>query len=561
MRALAFVDGEQLRVQSYNERDVTVSWPELAGLPDALPGDDRAARRRAGGHRRRGPPELRAPPAADARHRARRGGRPRRRGAGGLRGVRPAPPRRPRPLRPAAGRSTAAPRPGARAGSAVAGVAAARRRPRPARGRARHAGSRASWPSASTPATSRASAPGRWLKVKVRLRQEMVVGGWLPGEGNRTGRIGALLVGYHDAPGDGGPLRFAGRVGTGFKDAELTRLGRLFDELATDECPFDPPPPRAEILRGPALGATRAGGRARVRRVDPRRPPAPPELPRPARRQAGRRGDPRCLTTTRSASPSRPTPTWRRWWSSARRARSARQVALPRRRRSTELRAAAAVEAFAAQADGDAATSILARPAARERRPVRAAPIEVGADVPAEVGCVSARWSRSRRRGCRRRARRPPTTRTCATACTTSWAMRSPRRTVYGSVGIEVDQQHLQLVAVAAVDEPRRVEAGDPVAQGQPAARLHEPGVALGQGEGDAGGHQRPPAAGRQRGVLAGQQVEAGVARPRRRRAAAGRDRGAPRGRRGRSARSRSVGGCRTPTGRVRRCWCGWTSR
>ena len=90
-----------------------------------------------------------------------------------------------------------------------------------------------------------------WLKVKVRLRQEMVVGGWLPGEGNRTGRIGALLVGYHDAPGDGGPLRFAGRVGTGFKDAELTRLGRLFDELATDECPFDPPPPRAEILRGP----------------------------------------------------------------------------------------------------------------------------------------------------------------------------------------------------------------------------------------------------------------------------------------------------------------------
>ena len=37
MRALAFVDGERLRVQSYNERDVTVSWPELRGLPDALP--------------------------------------------------------------------------------------------------------------------------------------------------------------------------------------------------------------------------------------------------------------------------------------------------------------------------------------------------------------------------------------------------------------------------------------------------------------------------------------------------------------------------------------------
>src|SRR3546814_16163921 len=36
MRALAFVDDGAVRVQSYNERDVTVSWPELAGLPDAV---------------------------------------------------------------------------------------------------------------------------------------------------------------------------------------------------------------------------------------------------------------------------------------------------------------------------------------------------------------------------------------------------------------------------------------------------------------------------------------------------------------------------------------------
>ena len=52
-------------------------------------------------------------------------------------------------------------------------------------------------------------------------------------------------------PGRRRRSRFAGRVGTGFKDAELERLGALFDDLATDECPFDPPPPRAEILRGP----------------------------------------------------------------------------------------------------------------------------------------------------------------------------------------------------------------------------------------------------------------------------------------------------------------------
>ena len=90
-----------------------------------------------------------------------------------------------------------------------------------------------------------------WLKVKVRRRQEMVIGGWLPGEGNRAGRIGALLVGYHDREGDGEPLRFAGRVGTGFTEAELRRLADRMGPLTTPACPFDPPPPRPEILRGP----------------------------------------------------------------------------------------------------------------------------------------------------------------------------------------------------------------------------------------------------------------------------------------------------------------------
>ena len=87
--------------------------------------------------------------------------------------------------------------------------------------------------------TSSIYTPGKrskdWLKIKNTCRQEVVVGGWLPGAGNRTGRIGALLAGYHD---DDGRLRFAGKVGTGFSDAELTRLGRLFDGLARDSSPF-----------------------------------------------------------------------------------------------------------------------------------------------------------------------------------------------------------------------------------------------------------------------------------------------------------------------------------
>lgn len=73
-----------------------------------------------------------------------------------------------------------------------------------------------------------------WRKVKVRCRQELVVGGWLPGEGNRSGTLGALLVGYHDDTG----LRYAGRVGTGFSVAELDRLARRLDERTRLRSPF-----------------------------------------------------------------------------------------------------------------------------------------------------------------------------------------------------------------------------------------------------------------------------------------------------------------------------------
>ena len=99
--------------------------------------------------------------------------------------------------------------------------------------------------------------PGRrskeWLKIKNTCRQEVVVGGWLPGAGNRTGRIGALLAGYHD---DEGALRFAGKVGTGFTDAELTRLGQLFEPLARATSPFaDKVPYKAARFLEPTLVA------------------------------------------------------------------------------------------------------------------------------------------------------------------------------------------------------------------------------------------------------------------------------------------------------------------
>jgi bifunctional non-homologous end joining protein LigD len=81
-----------------------------------------------------------------------------------------------------------------------------------------------------------------WIKVKVRRRQELVVGGWAPGEGRRANGLGAILVGYHDAPG-APELRYAGRVGSGFTDAGLDRMASLLAPLAVDECPFTPRPP------------------------------------------------------------------------------------------------------------------------------------------------------------------------------------------------------------------------------------------------------------------------------------------------------------------------------
>lgn len=82
-----------------------------------------------------------------------------------------------------------------------------------------------------------------WRKVKVRRGQEVVIGGWSTGEGGRAASFGALLVGVRDPGDEGGPLRFAGGVGTGFPDGVLADLRARLAPLATDACPFDPPPP------------------------------------------------------------------------------------------------------------------------------------------------------------------------------------------------------------------------------------------------------------------------------------------------------------------------------
>ncbi len=82
-----------------------------------------------------------------------------------------------------------------------------------------------------------------WLKVKCRRSQELVVGGFTLPEGSRTG-FSALLVGYHAF--DGGPLIYAGRVGSGFTQHELKTMRASLDSLAVDDPPFAEPPAPAD---------------------------------------------------------------------------------------------------------------------------------------------------------------------------------------------------------------------------------------------------------------------------------------------------------------------------
>jgi bifunctional non-homologous end joining protein LigD len=95
-----------------------------------------------------------------------------------------------------------------------------------------------------------------WLKVKNLMGQELVIGGWLPGKGRRSGTLGALLLGYHQNEDGDRRLRYAGRVGTGFTDAELDRLAGLLEPLRTKKSPFTGrQPPREAVFVKPELVA------------------------------------------------------------------------------------------------------------------------------------------------------------------------------------------------------------------------------------------------------------------------------------------------------------------
>jgi bifunctional non-homologous end joining protein LigD len=81
--------------------------------------------------------------------------------------------------------------------------------------------------------------PGRvssWLKAKCVQRQEFVVIGCTKPEGRRQG-FGALLVGTRDEIGE--PLRYAGRVGTGYDQETLLSVRKMLDAIEIESPPVE----------------------------------------------------------------------------------------------------------------------------------------------------------------------------------------------------------------------------------------------------------------------------------------------------------------------------------
>jgi bifunctional non-homologous end joining protein LigD len=89
----------------------------------------------------------------------------------------------------------------------------------------------------------RAGRHDSWLKIKCANREEFVVIGFSDPAGGRLG-FGALVLGYYHPRGE---LRYAGRVGTGFSDAQLIELRARLDRLVQAERPVNTLPKGAAV--------------------------------------------------------------------------------------------------------------------------------------------------------------------------------------------------------------------------------------------------------------------------------------------------------------------------
>jgi bifunctional non-homologous end joining protein LigD len=91
-----------------------------------------------------------------------------------------------------------------------------------------------------------------WIKVKNVRTQDVVIGGWTPGEGGRMASLGSLAVGVTE----GDDLVYAGKVGTGFTEQTLALVKRELEPLARDTTPFKGrQPPKGTMFVEPRLVA------------------------------------------------------------------------------------------------------------------------------------------------------------------------------------------------------------------------------------------------------------------------------------------------------------------
>jgi bifunctional non-homologous end joining protein LigD len=83
-----------------------------------------------------------------------------------------------------------------------------------------------------------------WLKIKARLQQEFVVGGFTAPKGSRK-HLGAVVLGAYT----NGKLRHYGYAGSGFSEKGLKDAVDRMKPLFTDKCPFVNPPKIKEKIQ------------------------------------------------------------------------------------------------------------------------------------------------------------------------------------------------------------------------------------------------------------------------------------------------------------------------
>ena len=81
-----------------------------------------------------------------------------------------------------------------------------------------------------------------WVKIKKSLKLDLVVGGYIPGKGDRRPYFGGLLLGAHSQS----KLVYISRVGSGFTEEELEDITSRFS--LREKPPFSNPPATAGVV-------------------------------------------------------------------------------------------------------------------------------------------------------------------------------------------------------------------------------------------------------------------------------------------------------------------------